>query len=64
MYSRDSDVSLKNGMWRKIWMSDIDGILMMLKRYYPKKMEQKKNFQVEPLTSRFSISNLDQDFFA
>jgi hypothetical protein len=25
------DVSLKNGMWRKIWILDIEGISMMLK---------------------------------
>jgi hypothetical protein len=32
MYSRYSDVSLKNDMWRKIWIRDIEGIWMMLKR--------------------------------
>jgi hypothetical protein len=36
MYSRYSDVSLKNDSWRKIWICKIEGILMMLK-YYPKK---------------------------
>jgi hypothetical protein len=36
MYSRYSDVSLKNGMWRKIWIPDIEGILMMLKVDIPK----------------------------
>jgi hypothetical protein len=30
MYSRYSDVSLKNVIWRKIWIRDIEGILMML----------------------------------
>jgi hypothetical protein len=29
MYSRYSDVSMKNGMWRKIWIRDIEGISML-----------------------------------
>jgi hypothetical protein len=29
MYSRYSDVSLKNDTWRKIWIRDIESILMM-----------------------------------
>jgi hypothetical protein len=32
MYSRYADASLKNDMWRKIWIRDTEGILMMLKR--------------------------------
>jgi hypothetical protein len=32
MYSRYSDVSLKNGTWSKIWIRDIEGILMILNR--------------------------------
>jgi hypothetical protein len=36
MYSRYSDVSLKNCVWRKIWIRDTEGILMMLKSNAPK----------------------------
>jgi hypothetical protein len=32
-------------MWRKIWIRDIEGILMMLKKVIPRKIEQKKNFR-------------------
>jgi hypothetical protein len=32
LYQRYSDVCLKNGMWRKIWIRDVEEILMMLKR--------------------------------
>jgi hypothetical protein len=32
MYSRYSDVSLKNDKWRKIRIRDIEGILKVLKR--------------------------------
>jgi hypothetical protein len=32
MYSRYSDVIMKNGMWREIWIRDIEGILMISKR--------------------------------
>jgi hypothetical protein len=32
MYPRYSDVSLKNSMWREIWIRDIEGILMIIKR--------------------------------
>jgi hypothetical protein len=51
-------------MWRKIWICDIEGILMMLKGNIPKN-EAKENFpRIEPLISRFPYSNLDLDFFA
>jgi hypothetical protein len=33
MSSRYSDVS----MWRKIWIRDVEEILIMLERYYPEK---------------------------
>jgi hypothetical protein len=29
MYSRYSYVSTKNGTWQKIWIRDIEGVLMM-----------------------------------
>jgi hypothetical protein len=48
MYSRYSDVSLKNEMWRKIWIRDIEGMLMMLKNNIPK-MNEKKNFRESSL---------------
>jgi hypothetical protein len=68
MYSRYSDVSLKNDMWRKIWIRDIEGILMILnKKIRSRKMEPRKEFpRIEPLTSGVPHSNLDLelDFFA
>jgi hypothetical protein len=64
MYSRYSEVSLKNGMWRKIWIRDIEGILMIFKSDIPKN-EAKEEFPIiEPLTSCFLLSDLDLDFFA
>jgi hypothetical protein len=51
-------------MWRKIWIRDIEVILMMLKSNIPKN-EAKENFpRIEALTSRFPHSDLDLDFFA
>jgi hypothetical protein len=64
MYTRYSDVSLKNGMWRKIWIREIEGILMMLKGNIPKNGAKEEVPRIEPLTSRFPHSNLDLDFFA
>jgi hypothetical protein len=50
-------------MWRKIWIRDIEGILMMLKNSIPKN-EAKENFpRVDPLTSRFLLSELDLHVF-
>jgi hypothetical protein len=64
MYSRYSDVSMKNGMWRKIWIRDIEGKLMMLKSNIPKNGAKEDLSRIEPLPSRFPHSDLDLDFFA
>jgi hypothetical protein len=42
MYSKYSDVSLKNGMWRKIWIRDNEGILMMFEKKHPKKWSKRR----------------------
>jgi hypothetical protein len=62
MYSRYSDVSLKNVIWRKIWIRDMEGILMMLKGNIPKNGSKEDFLRIEPLTSRFPHSDLDLDF--
>jgi hypothetical protein len=64
MYSRYSDVSLKNGMWRKIWIHDIEGILMILKSNIPKNEAKGDLPRIEPLASRFLLSDLDFDVLA
>jgi hypothetical protein len=64
MYSRYSEVSLKNDMLRKIWIRDIEGILMMSKINIPKNEAREELLRIEPLTSRFSLSDLDLRFFA
>jgi hypothetical protein len=53
-------------MWRKIWIRDIKGILMMskIKWYYPEKWSKEEIPRIEPLTSRFLHRDLDLDFFA
>jgi hypothetical protein len=64
MYSRYSDVSMKNDTWRKICIRDIEGILMILKKGNIPKNEAKEELpRIEPLTSRFPHSDLDLDFF-
>jgi hypothetical protein len=57
-------VSMKNGMWRKIWIRDIERILMMLKNNIPKNVAKEELSRIEPLTSRFPHSDFDLDFFA
>jgi hypothetical protein len=42
MYSRYSDVSFKNGMWRKIWIRDIERNLNDDKKVICRKMKKKK----------------------
>jgi hypothetical protein len=64
MYSRYSDLILKNGMWRKTWIRDIEGILMMLKGNILKNGAKEELPRIEPLTSRFPHSDLDLDFYA
>jgi hypothetical protein len=59
MSSRYFDVSLKNGLWRKIWIRDIKGILIMLKGNNPKNGAKEEIPRIEPLTSRFPHSDLD-----
>jgi ribosomal protein L31E len=49
IYSRYTDVSLKNDMWRKIWIRDIEGILMMLKIKIPKNEAKEDLLRIEPL---------------
>jgi hypothetical protein len=52
-------------MWRKIWIRDIEEILMMLKKgNIPKNGAKEDLSRIKPLTSRFPHSNLDLDFFA
>jgi hypothetical protein len=50
-------------MWRKIWIRDIEGILMMLKRKFLEKRAREELPKIEPLTSRFPHSDLGLDFF-
>jgi hypothetical protein len=50
-------------MWRKIWIRDFEGNLMMLKGNIPKNGAKKELPRIEPLTSRFPHSDLDFDFF-
>jgi hypothetical protein len=50
-------------MWRKIWICDIEGILMMLKGNIPKNEAKENYLRIKPLISRFPHSNLDLDFF-
>jgi hypothetical protein len=65
MISRYSDVSLENDMWRKICIRDIEGILMMLKKgNIPKNEAKQELLRIDHLNSRFSLSDLDLDFFA
>jgi hypothetical protein len=51
-------------MWHKIWIRDIKGILMMLKRFYPENGAREELPTIKPLTSRFPLSDLDLDFLA
>jgi hypothetical protein len=52
-------------MWCKIWIHDIEGILMMSKTdNIPKNGAKEVLPRIEPLTSRFPHSDLDLDFFA
>jgi hypothetical protein len=55
---------MKNGMWRKIWIRDDEGISMMLKGNIPKNGAKEKLTRIDPLTSHFPHSDLDLDFFA
>jgi hypothetical protein len=64
MYSRYSDVSLKDSMWRKICIHYIERISMMLKRNIPKNGAKEELPRIGPLTSRFPHSDLDLNFFA
>jgi hypothetical protein len=59
MYLRYSDVTLKNGMWRKIWIRGIEGIFMMLKNNIPKNEAIEELLRIEPLTSGFILIELD-----
>jgi hypothetical protein len=54
---------MKNGMWRKIWIRDIEGVLMMLKRYYLENGEKEELPRIDSLTSRLPHSNLELEFF-
>jgi hypothetical protein len=45
MHSRYSDVSLKNDMWRKKWIRNIEGILMMLIKQDPEKWSKRTIFE-------------------
>jgi hypothetical protein len=63
MCSRYFDVSLKNGMWRKIWIRDNEGILMMLKGNTPKNEAKEEPPRIELLTSHFLIATLTLIFF-
>jgi hypothetical protein len=49
-------------MWRKIWIRNIEGILMMLKGNILKNEAKEELPRIEPLTSRFPHSDLDLDF--
>jgi hypothetical protein len=52
-------------MCGKIWIRDMEGILMMFKKVNIPKNEGKEDLpRIEPLTSRFPHSDLDLDFFA
>jgi hypothetical protein len=64
MSSRYSDVSLKNDIMREIWIHNIEGILMMLKSNIPKNGAKEQLPRIEPLTSRFPLSDLDLHIFA
>jgi hypothetical protein len=64
MYSRYSNVSLKNGMWCKIWILDNEGISMMSKINIPENGVKEELPRIEPLASRFPHSDLDRDFLA
>jgi hypothetical protein len=55
---------MKNVMWRKIWICDIEEILMMFKGYLPENRAKEELQRIEPLTSRFPHSNLDLIFYA
>jgi hypothetical protein len=61
MNSRYFDVSLKNGMWREIWICDITRILMIQKGNISKNEEIPR---IATLTSRFHHSDLELDFFS
>jgi hypothetical protein len=64
MYSRYSDIGLKNDIQRKIWIRDIEGISMMLKGNIPKSEVKEVLPRIDPLISRFPHSDLDPDFIA
>jgi hypothetical protein len=64
MYSRYSDVILKNDMWRNAWIRNIERILMILKSNIPKNGAKEEFPRIEPLTSRFPLNVLDLDFYA
>jgi hypothetical protein len=53
---------MNNGMWRKIWIRDIEGILMMLKRQFPENGGKEDLRIIERLNSRFPHSDLDLEF--
>jgi hypothetical protein len=50
---------MKNGMWRKIWIRDIEGIFMMMIKYHPENGVKEELPRIDPLTSRFPHINLD-----
>jgi hypothetical protein len=50
-------------MWRKIWIRDIEGILIILKGNTPKIRAKEYLPRIKPLTSCFPHSNLELDFF-
>jgi ribosome biogenesis protein Nip4 len=64
MYSRYSDVSLKNNMWRKIWICNNEVILMMFKNNILKNEAKEELSKIGKLTSRFILSEIDLHFFA
>jgi hypothetical protein len=48
---------LKNVLWRKIWIRDIEGFLMMLKGNTPKNRAKEDLPNIKPLTSRFPLTD-------
>jgi hypothetical protein len=65
MYSRYSDVSTKNGTWRKIWIGDIWRNLNDVIKVISRKLEQKKNFRESNLWPHVSlITTLTLIFYA
>jgi hypothetical protein len=64
MYSRYSEVGLKDDMWRKICIRDIEVISMMFINNIPRNEAKEQLPIIEPLTSRFIHSELDLHNFA